>query len=218
MVEENKPENSKHNDQVATVTFENFFILYDDEVEATFGTVKVGNNGLAKVIGIGNVCLEMDNGSCLLLRDVKHIPNIHLNLVSTSRLDDEGYCNTFSDAQWKLTRGAIAMAQGKKLYNSVEKKLVRSRDVVFMEDQTVQDVEKVDKVVPQYSDGLIDLEPTPLTDLSTNVEHNVQDDQQDLDVADTPMQVETNYQTIDQLPKLEIPLKRSDKKGMEACE
>ncbi|KAJ0017872.1 hypothetical protein Pint_10687 [Pistacia integerrima] len=57
----------------------------------------MGNNGLAKVIGIGNVCLEMDNGSSLLLRDVKHIPNIHLNLVSTSRLDDEGYCNTFSD-------------------------------------------------------------------------------------------------------------------------
>ncbi|KAJ0083996.1 hypothetical protein Patl1_30036 [Pistacia atlantica] len=62
-----------------------------------FGTVKMDNNGLAKVIGIGDVCLEMDNGSSLLLRDVKHIPDIRLNLISTSRLEHEGYYNTFSD-------------------------------------------------------------------------------------------------------------------------
>ncbi|KAJ0025060.1 hypothetical protein Pint_07357 [Pistacia integerrima] len=75
-----------------------------------FGTIKMGNDGLAKVISIGDVCLEMDNSSSLLHEDVKHIPDIHLNLISTGRLDDEGYCNTSSDGQWKLTMGAMVMA------------------------------------------------------------------------------------------------------------
>ncbi|KAJ0026150.1 hypothetical protein Pint_07933 [Pistacia integerrima] len=134
-----------------------------------FGTIKMSNDGLAKVIGIGDVCLEMDNGSSLLLRGVNHIPDIRLNLISTGILDDKGYCNTFSDGQWKLTRGVMVVARGKKLYerskldmktrqsifigyvldefgyrlyDPVEKKLVRSCDVMFMEDQTIQDVEK----------------------------------------------------------------------------
>ncbi|KAJ0014147.1 hypothetical protein Pint_21127 [Pistacia integerrima] len=57
----------------------------------------MSNDGLAKVIGIGDVCLEMDNGSSLLLKDVKHIPDIHLNLISMGKLDDESYCKAFSD-------------------------------------------------------------------------------------------------------------------------
>ncbi|KAJ0077764.1 hypothetical protein Patl1_37281 [Pistacia atlantica] len=48
-----------------------------------FGTVKMGNDGLARVIGIEDVCLEMDDGSSLLLRDVEHILDIFLNLIST---------------------------------------------------------------------------------------------------------------------------------------
>ncbi|KAJ0085245.1 hypothetical protein Patl1_07552 [Pistacia atlantica] len=115
-----KNDDDKHNDQVAIVTSKDFFILYDDDVvnvasQETRWTVKMGNDGLAKVIGIGDMCLEMDDGSSLLLRDVKHILDIHLNLISIGRLDDKGYCNTFSDGQWKLTRGAIVVARGKKL-------------------------------------------------------------------------------------------------------
>ena len=36
---------------------------------------------------------------------------------------------------------------GYRFYDPVEKKLVRSRDVVFVEDQTIQDVEKIEKGV-----------------------------------------------------------------------
>jgi hypothetical protein len=38
-----------------------------------FGTVKMGNKDVARVVGIGDVCLEMSNGMKLILRDVKHI-------------------------------------------------------------------------------------------------------------------------------------------------
>ncbi|KAD5961372.1 hypothetical protein E3N88_12845 [Mikania micrantha] len=43
---------------------------------------------------------------------------------------------------------------GYRLYDPVLKKLVRSRDVVFMENQTLKDIEKV-QMVPQYSDDLM---------------------------------------------------------------
>ncbi|KAJ0086303.1 hypothetical protein Patl1_08345 [Pistacia atlantica] len=138
--------------------------IFTPYVASDFGTVKMGNDGLTKVIGIGDVCLEMDNDNSLLPRDVKHISDIRLNLISIGRLDDEGYYNTFSDGQWKLTRDKSSKLDmktqqciftgygldefGYRLYDPVEKKLVRSHDVVFMEDQTIQDVEKLEKVVP----------------------------------------------------------------------
>ncbi len=90
---------------------------------------------------------------------------------------------------------------GYRLYDPVEKKLVRSRDVVFMEDQIIGDIEKTEKVVPQCSDDLIDLDPTPPTELPAQVEHDVQNDQQSPVDADVPSQDET----YDQLPVPEIP-------------
>jgi hypothetical protein len=70
--------------------------------------------GLVKITCIGDECLEMNNGMMFILRDVKYIHDICLNMIFTSKLDDEGYFNTFSDSQWKLTRGSNVVAQGQK--------------------------------------------------------------------------------------------------------
>ncbi|CAL1399907.1 unnamed protein product [Linum trigynum] len=80
-----------------------------------FGVVRMGNGNLSKVIGKGEVCLEMMNGTKLLLKDVRHVPEMRLNLISVDKLDEEGYCNTFHNGQWKLTRGSLVLAKGKKL-------------------------------------------------------------------------------------------------------
>jgi len=61
------------------------------------GVVKMGNNKLSKTIGKGDIILMMENGITLVLRDVRHVANIRMNLISVSRLDDEGFCNTFKD-------------------------------------------------------------------------------------------------------------------------
>jgi len=34
--------------------------------------------------------------------------------MSIKKLDDEGYCNTFGDEQWTLTKSSLTMACGKK--------------------------------------------------------------------------------------------------------
>ena len=60
-----------------------------------YGYVNIGDNGERKIVGIGSVCLRMSTGWQPTLRDVRHVPDIKLNLISTGRLDDEGYCGSF---------------------------------------------------------------------------------------------------------------------------
>ncbi|GMP79351.1 hypothetical protein CsSME_00034932 [Camellia sinensis var. sinensis] len=63
----------------------------------------MGNEGLSKIIGMGDVCLETNLGCKLLLKDVRHVPDIRLNLISTGKLDDEGYNNKFG----KICKGVV---------------------------------------------------------------------------------------------------------------
>ncbi|CAN1245512.1 Retrovirus-related Pol polyprotein from transposon TNT 1-94 [Linum grandiflorum] len=74
----------------------------------------MGNGNLSKVVGKGDVCLETMDGARLLLRDVRHVPDMRLNLISVDKLDGEGYCHTFNNGQWKLTKGALVVARGRK--------------------------------------------------------------------------------------------------------
>ena len=74
----------------------------------------MGNGNRTRVAGEGDVYLETENGTRLALKNVKHIPDIRLNLISTGKLDDEGFKNTFHNGQWKLTKGSLVVARGKK--------------------------------------------------------------------------------------------------------
>ena len=86
---------------------------------------------------------------------------------------------------------------------------------MFMEDHTIQDIEKTDAIESQYSDDLIDLDPVPLTDLPTQVEDEAQNDQHDMGDVETPTQVEMDDDFHEQSPVVDaplgIPLRRSTK-------
>ena len=63
---------------------------------------------------------------------------------------------------------------GYRLYDPVEKKLVRSRDVEFIEDQTIKDIDKAEKSQSQESSDLTDVDPVqppPLSELAENQDH-----------------------------------------------
>ena len=79
-----------------------------------FGYVRMGNDGSSKIIGAGSVCLETSTGCRLVLRDVRHVPDIRLSLISAGLLDDQGYANKFCDGKWKLSKGSLIVARGKK--------------------------------------------------------------------------------------------------------
>ena len=111
--------------------------LFSSYTPGNFGTLKMGNNHEVEVIGIGTVCLESNNGSKLVLNNVKHAPNVRLNLISVGYLDDEGYVNTLGVGQWKLTRGLMVVARGDKLSNLYVFQGSISRDSVnFVENDT----------------------------------------------------------------------------------
>ena len=52
---------------------EEFFSSYQ---KGDFGMVKMGNQVTSKIVGIGEVTLDTDNGSKLVLKEVRHVPEI----------------------------------------------------------------------------------------------------------------------------------------------
>ena len=74
---------------------------------------------------------------------------------------------------------------GYRLYDPIEKKLVRSRDVQFMEDQTIEDIQKVKETTLEKNNNLTDIDPVrlPIQNLD-NVDSSVQNGEQHDDVDD----------------------------------
>lgn len=64
---------------------------------------------------MGDVYLEINIRSQLLLKNMRHILDIYLQLISTKILDDKGYHSHFSKEKWKLTKSSLVVESGKKL-------------------------------------------------------------------------------------------------------
>ena len=60
-----------------------YFTFY---VNGDYGHVRIGNEEASKIVGISDICLETNIGCKLLLKNVRHISDIHLNLISTASL------------------------------------------------------------------------------------------------------------------------------------
>ena len=74
----------------------------------------LGNNYACSIVGIRDVKLVFANGTHFMLHDVRHVPKLKKNLVSTGQLDDQGYYTMFGDSRWKITKGARVIAKGYK--------------------------------------------------------------------------------------------------------
>lgn len=100
-----------------------------------FGHVKMGNDVECKIIDMRDVHLDTNIGCKLILKNVRHILDICLNLISTSVLEEEGYYNYFGEGKWKLTKWSLVIARGKK-YNSLYRMETNSyrREVNVVDD------------------------------------------------------------------------------------
>ena len=97
--------NDKEN--IAAVVDGDMSIVYDDSstnvtahrdyftsyVNGDYDNVWIGNEGASKIVGMRDICLEISVGCKLLLKDVRYVPNIRLNLIFIGNLDDDGYTN-----------------------------------------------------------------------------------------------------------------------------
>ena len=84
-----------------------------------FGTVKMGNTNYSKIVGIGGVCIRTSLDCTLTLKDVRHVPDLRLHLISGVALDKMGYDNHFGNGKWKLTKGSLVVAKGGTLLDFV---------------------------------------------------------------------------------------------------
>ena len=87
--------------------------LFTSYKVGNFGRVKMGNDSYADIVGIGDICVRANIGYTLILKDVRHVLDIRLNLISTNVLDKEGYGNYFCDEKWRLSKGSLVFARGK---------------------------------------------------------------------------------------------------------
>ena len=57
----------------------------------------------------------MKDGQNILLKNVRHVPEMRMSLISMGLLDDEGYSTSFGKGGWKLSKGALVVAKGPKI-------------------------------------------------------------------------------------------------------
>ncbi|KAE8695627.1 Potassium transporter 10 [Hibiscus syriacus] len=83
-------------------------------VSGDFGKVHLADDETLKIVGKGDIRLKLPNQTTWTLKGVRHIPGLKRNLISVGQLDGEGFSTTFSGCEWKITKGALVIARGKK--------------------------------------------------------------------------------------------------------
>ena len=88
--------------------------IMENYVSGDYGKVHLADDETLNIMGKGDVRVKLPNGTTWKLQGVRYIPGLKRNLISVGQLDGEGYCTTFSDCEWKITKGALVIARGKK--------------------------------------------------------------------------------------------------------
>jgi hypothetical protein len=86
-----------------------------DYVQGNFGQVHLGDDAPCKIVGMGKVKIKQRNGNQWLLKEVRHVPNLRKNLISTGKLPSEGCIFIFIDKVWKVTKGSLVIEKGEKV-------------------------------------------------------------------------------------------------------
>ncbi|CAL5350460.1 unnamed protein product [Camellia sinensis] len=111
-----------------------FFSTYQ---AGDFGTVKMGNSSFSKIVGIGDVHIQTKVGCTMVLKDVRHVPDLRLNLISGIALDRQGYENYFGKGIWKLKKGSLVVAKGQAIGTLYKTHVeVNSNSLNAAEDET----------------------------------------------------------------------------------
>jgi hypothetical protein len=64
---------------------------------------------------MGKVQIKKKNGNQWLLKEVRHVPDLRKNIISTGQLESEGCISIFTDKAWKVTKGSLVIEKGEKV-------------------------------------------------------------------------------------------------------
>ncbi|KAJ0916719.1 putative RNA-directed DNA polymerase [Helianthus annuus] len=79
-----------------------------------FAKVRLADDQMLDITGIGDADLKTSLGTIWTLKNVRVIPNLRRKLISVGKLDDEGFNVHFGGGQWKVIKGNLVIAKGKK--------------------------------------------------------------------------------------------------------
>lgn len=71
----------------------------------------MGDSSKSEIIGIGNIRLRISLGSTLLLKDVRYIPDVRMNLMSRGPMDREWFTSSIANGVRKLTKGSLVVME-----------------------------------------------------------------------------------------------------------
>ena len=104
--------------------------LFTSYKVGNFRRVKMGNDSYVDIVGIGDICVKANTGYTLILKAMRHVSDIRLNLISTNVLDKEGYGNYFRDGKWRLSKGSLVFAKRKICCTLYKTQVKLCKDVV----------------------------------------------------------------------------------------
>ena len=87
--------------------------FFENYVPGNLDKVYLGNEQSCEIVGKGVVKIKL-NGSIWELKNVRHIPDLTKDLISVGQLASDGYITIFHGDQWKISKGAMTIARGKK--------------------------------------------------------------------------------------------------------
>lgn len=83
-----------------------YFKNYQD---SSGGSVTLGNDTIAPIHGIGDVELKMTSGKTLILKGVRHVPEVRRNLISGSSLVKQGFKIVMESDRIVITKNNVFM-------------------------------------------------------------------------------------------------------------
>ena len=86
----------------------------ENYVSGDFEKVHLVDDETLKITSKGDIQVKLPNKIVWTLKDMIFIPSLKRNLISMGKLDQEGHHTTFTRSKWKITKGVIVIAYGKK--------------------------------------------------------------------------------------------------------
>lgn len=99
-------------------------------MQGNLGDVEIANGHMVTCASIGYVCLMTSNEYKFILKQVIHVLDIQLNLFLISKFHDDSFDSDFFSDKWKLRKGSMFVAGGKKYFTLNLTQIEFAKDVV----------------------------------------------------------------------------------------
>ena len=76
------------------------------------GSVTMGNDAVSQTVGIGSVRIRCHDGVVRILTDVRHVPDLRMNLISLGTLTSIGCKYSGEGNTLKITKGSLVVMRG----------------------------------------------------------------------------------------------------------